>query len=101
MAALKGDLQHGLVGHVDGADADPHIDVGEAHLGLSNRVCRLDDQSFRRSASETSCPIDFRVVLGSPPLRCLTASVVFSRPLTLLTPATYSPSHFTLNLKFL
>ena len=38
---------------------------------------------------------------GSPPSRCFTTSVVrFSVP-TLLTPATYLPSHFTRNLKFL
>src|SRR5215467_6135381 len=44
---------------------------------------------------------DLRLVLSSPPSRCLTTSVVFLRPLTLLTPATYLPSHFTRNLKFL
>src|ERR687887_1826270 len=38
---------------------------------------------------------------GSPPARCSTTSVVRLSALTLLTPATYLPSHFTLNLKFL
>src|SRR5829696_8782880 len=52
-------------------------------------------------ASNSDRPGDFRLLLGSPPSRCLTTSVVrFSAP-TLLTPATYRPSHFTRNLKFL
>src|SRR5713101_4583919 len=42
-----------------------------------------------------------RLELGSPPSRCFTTSVVRLRPPTLLTPATYFPSHFTRNLKFL
>src|SRR5215831_14468478 len=46
-------------------------------------------------------PGDLRLVLGSPPSRCLTTSVVrFSIP-HLLTPATYFPSHLIRNLKFL
>src|SRR5215469_9109102 len=46
-------------------------------------------------------PGDFRDVDGSPPSRCSTTSVVRLRPPTLLTPATYFPSHLTRNLKFL
>src|SRR6266403_1598138 len=52
-------------------------------------------------ASYSVRPGDLRVVLGSPPSRCLTTSVVRLRPVTLLIPATYFPSHFTRNLKFL
>src|SRR6266508_6350537 len=52
-------------------------------------------------ASYSVRPGDLRLVLGSPPSRCLTTSVVRLSALTLLTPATYCPSHFTLNLKFL
>src|SRR5260370_37530624 len=44
---------------------------------------------------------DWRMLLGSPPSRCCTTSVVRLSPPTLLTPATYFPSHFTRNLKFL
>src|ERR1700738_4151315 len=52
-------------------------------------------------ASNFCRPGDLCDVEGSPPLRCSTTSVVrFSAP-TLLTPATYLPSHFTRNLKFL
>ena len=43
----------------------------------------------------------WRLLLGSPPSRCFTTSVVRFRELTLLTPATYLASHFTRNLKFL
>src|SRR5262245_51583947 len=52
-------------------------------------------------ASYSVRPGDFRLLLGSPPSRCLTTSVVLLRPPTLLTPATNLPSHFTRNLKFL
>src|SRR3954465_6183936 len=52
-------------------------------------------------ASNSLRPGDFRDVLGSPPSRCLTGSVVRFRAPTLLTPATYLPSHFTRDLKFL
>src|SRR5580693_925062 len=44
---------------------------------------------------------DFRDVLGSPPSRCSTTSVLRFSPPHLLIPATYLPSHFTRNLKFL
>src|SRR5215471_5712127 len=52
-------------------------------------------------ASYSVRPGDFRLLLGSPPSRCLTTSVVRFSALTLLTPATYFPSHLTRNLKFL
>src|SRR5690349_16166945 len=52
-------------------------------------------------ASYSVRPGDFRLLLGSPPSRCLTTSVVRLRELTLLIPATYFPSHLTRNLKFL
>src|ERR1041384_4415185 len=46
-------------------------------------------------------PGDLRLLLGSPPSRCLTTSVVRFNALTLLTPATSLLSHRTRNLKFL
>src|SRR4029453_12963508 len=46
-------------------------------------------------------PGDLRLLLGSPPSRCFTTSVVRLSAETLLTPATYRPSHLTRNLKFL
>src|SRR5918994_1451264 len=46
-------------------------------------------------------PGDRRLVLGSPPSRCSTTSVVRLRALTLLIPATGLPSHKRRNLKFL
>src|SRR6266542_6321166 len=46
-------------------------------------------------------PGDLRPVLGSAPSRCSTTSVVRFRALILLSTATYCPSHFTRNLKFL
>src|SRR5260370_33517333 len=46
-------------------------------------------------------PGDLRLVDGSPPSRWVTTCVVRLSPLTLLMPATYRPSHFTRNLKFL
>src|SRR5262245_50466465 len=46
-------------------------------------------------------PGDLRLVLGSPPSRCSTISVVRLSPPHLLMPATYRPSHLTRNLKFL
>src|SRR5262245_53282574 len=52
-------------------------------------------------ASYSVRPGDLRLLLGSPPSRCLTTSVVRLSMPTLLTPATYRPSHFTRNLKFL
>src|SRR5215813_5459717 len=52
-------------------------------------------------ASNSVRPGDLRLLEGSPPSRCFTTSVVRLRVLTLLTPATYLPSHLTRNLKFL
>src|SRR6185503_6092624 len=54
-------------------------------------------------ASNSVLPGDLRVLLGSFPSRCLTTSVVFFSPLTLLIPATgvVLPSQKTRNLKFL
>src|SRR4028118_2095534 len=52
-------------------------------------------------ASYSVRPGDLRVVEGSPPSRCLTTSVVRLSAPTLLTPATYLPSHLIRNLKFL
>src|SRR5947209_5136476 len=52
-------------------------------------------------ASNSVRPGDFLDEDGSPPSRCFTTSVVRFRLETLLTPATYLPSHFTRNLKFL
>src|ERR1044071_775545 len=46
-------------------------------------------------------PGDLRDEEGSPPSRCSTTSVVRLSDDTLLMPATYRPSHFTRNLKFL
>src|SRR5215470_1372041 len=52
-------------------------------------------------ASYSVRPGDLRLLLGSPPSRCLTTSVVRLSAPTLLTPATYLLSHLTRNLKFL
>src|ERR1051325_7693519 len=52
-------------------------------------------------ASNLVRPGDLRLVLGSPPTRCSTISVVRLSAPTLEMPATYLPSHFTRNLKFL
>src|ERR1035441_984906 len=52
-------------------------------------------------ASNFCRPGDLWEVDGSPPARCSTTSVVRFRALTLLMPATYLPSHFRRNLKFL
>src|SRR5437899_12835633 len=52
-------------------------------------------------ASNSVRPGDFRLLLGSPPSRCFTTSVVRFNAPTLLIPATYLLSHLTRNLKFL
>src|SRR3984885_6010115 len=52
-------------------------------------------------ASNLLLPGDLWSVEGSPPARWLTTSVVRFRALTLLTAATYTPSHLTQNLKLL
>src|SRR5262245_41264111 len=67
---------------------------------FSNSLSCVTPRS-RVMASYSVRPGDLRLLLGSPPSRCLTTSVVFLSMLTLLMPATYRPSHFTRNLKFL
>src|SRR5947207_5952299 len=52
-------------------------------------------------ASYSVRPGALRLLLGSPPSRCLTTSVVRLSAPILLTPATYLLSHLTRNLKFL
>src|SRR5277367_2921448 len=52
-------------------------------------------------ASYSFRPGDLRLVEGSAPSRNFTTSVERFNPVTLLIPATYFPSHFTWNLKFL
>ena len=66
----------------------------------SNAVSWVTPRS-RVMASYSVRPGDLRVVLGSPPSRCLTTSVVRLSMLHLLTPAMYWPSHLSRNLKFL
>src|ERR1035441_6130279 len=66
----------------------------------SNAVSQVTPRS-RVMASYSVRPGDFRLVLGSPPSRCLTTSVVRLSIPHLLTPATYCPSHLMRNLKFL
>src|SRR5947208_8722684 len=67
---------------------------------FSNSVSCVTPRS-KVIASYSVRPGDLRLLLGSPPSRCFTTSVVrFNMP-TLLTPATYFPSHLTRNLKFL
>src|SRR5512133_1222234 len=53
------------------------------------------------TASNLVRPGDLCDVEGSPPSRCSTSSVDRLSAPTLLTPATYRPSHLTRNLKFL
>src|SRR4030095_1481967 len=77
---------------------DPKFHTLFAHF--SNSVSLVTPRSSE-IASYSVRPGDLRVLDGSPPSRCLTTSVVFLRPPTLLTPATYFPSHLTRNLKFL
>src|SRR5829696_3464425 len=78
--------------------AEPKFHTLLAHF--SNSVSWVTTLS-RVMASYWVRPGDLRSLLGSPPSRCRTTSVVRFRALTLLTPATYLPSHFTRNLKFL
>src|SRR6266487_6598126 len=77
---------------------DPKFQTLFAHC--SNSLSCVTPRS-KVIASNSVRPGDFRLLLGSPPSRCLTTSVVRLRALHLLTPATYLPSHFTRNLKFL
>src|SRR6266576_1480529 len=77
---------------------DPKFHTLFAHF--SNSVSWVTPRSSVM-ASNSVRPGDLRLLDGSPPSRCFTTSVVrFSVP-TLLTPATYRPSHLTRNLKFL
>src|SRR3954469_20211099 len=78
--------------------AEPNFQTLFAHF--SNSVSWVTPRSSE-IASNSVFPGDLRLVLGSPPSRCLTTSVVRFRAPTLDTPATYRPSHLTRNLKFL
>src|ERR1700761_7032347 len=77
---------------------EPKFHTLFAHF--SNSVSLVTPRSSV-TASYSVRPGDLRLLLGSPPSRNFTTSVDFFRPLTLLMPATYLPSHLTLNLKFL
>src|SRR3954453_7454020 len=77
---------------------EPKFHTLLAHF--SNSVSWVTPRS-KVMASYFVRPGDLRPVLGSPPSLCSTISVVRLRAPTLLTPATYLPSHFTRNLKFL
>src|SRR5436190_10197242 len=77
---------------------EPKFQTLLAHF--SNSVSWVTPRS-RVTASNSVRPGDLRVLLGSPPSRCFTTSVVRLSEPTLLTPATYRPSHLILNLKFL
>src|SRR6266404_2599373 len=77
---------------------DPKFQTLFAHC--SNSLSWVTPRS-RVMASYSVRPGDLRLLEGSPPSRCLTTSVVRFSALTLLMPATYFPSHFTRNLKFL
>src|SRR5919202_4553413 len=77
---------------------EPKFQTLFAHF--SNSLSWVTPRS-RVIASYSVRPGDFRLLLGSPPSRCLTTSVVRLSELTLLTPATVLLSHFTRNLKFL
>src|SRR6266436_7415396 len=76
---------------------EPKFQTLLAHF--SNSVSCVTPRS-RVMASNSVRPGDLRLLEGSPPSRCFTTSVVRLRVPTLLTPATYRPSHLTLNLKF-
>src|SRR6266446_9824867 len=77
---------------------EPKFQTLLAHC--SNSLSWVTPRS-RVMASYSLRPGDLRLLEGSPPSRCLTTSVVRFNALTLLMPATYLPSHFTRNLKFL
>src|SRR5947207_11430776 len=77
---------------------EPKFHTLFAHF--SNSVSCVTPRS-RVIASYSVRPGDFRLLLGSPPSRCFTTSVVRFKALHLLTPATYFPSHLRRNLKFL
>src|SRR5207237_9258442 len=77
---------------------EPKFQTLLAHF--SNSVSWVTPRS-RVIGSYSVRPGDLRLLLGSPPSRCLTTSVLRFKPPTLLIQATYFPSHFTRNLKFL
>src|SRR3954468_1704466 len=77
---------------------DPKFQILLAHRSNSGS-CVTPRSSV--TGSNSVRPGDLRLDDGSPPSRCFTTSVVRLRLETLLTPATYRPSHFTRNLKFL
>src|SRR5215218_299360 len=77
---------------------DPKFQTLFAHF--SNSVSCVTPRSSVTSSYFVR-PGDLLVVLGLPPSRCSTSSVERLRADTLLTPATYRPSHRTRNLKFL
>src|SRR5215207_9576771 len=77
---------------------EPKFQTLFAHF--SNSVSCVTPRSSV-TASYFVRPGDLLVVLGLPPSRCSTSSVERLRADTLLTPATYRPSHRTRNLKFL
>src|SRR2546426_6468330 len=77
---------------------EPQFHTLLAHF--SNSVSWVTPRS-RVIGSYSVRPGDLRLLLGSPPSRCLTTSVLRFKPPTLLIPATYLPSHLTRNLKFL
>src|SRR5215213_8804009 len=77
---------------------EPKFQILFAHF--SNSVSWVTPRSSV-TASYLVRPGGLRLELGSPPSRCSPTSVDRFRAPTLLTPATYLPSHFTRNLKFL
>src|SRR4028119_801642 len=77
---------------------EPKFQILFAHC--SNSLSWVTPRSSE-IASYSVRPGDLRLLEGSPPSRCLTTSVVRLSIPTLLTPATYLPSHLTRNLKFL
>jgi hypothetical protein len=73
-----------LASFVIDLDDDILAEVGQGDLGAEART-EVPDLV---PASYVLRPGDLRLVLGSPPSRCSTISVVRFRALTLLTPAT-------------
>src|SRR5437879_7617292 len=77
---------------------EPKFQTLLAHF--SNSVSWVTPRS-RVIGSYSVRPGDLRLLLGSPPSRCLTPSVLRFTPPTLLIPATYFLSHLTRYLKLL
>src|SRR6476619_2776014 len=77
---------------------EPKFQTLLAHC--SNSLSCVTPRS-RVIASYSVRPGDLRLLLGSPPSRCFTTSVVRFRAPAFDTPATSRPSHFNRNLKFL